>query len=112
MPDIPNWCWHEYGNRVGFWRFFELYERLGIKPSLSINARVCIDYPRSVEATTKAGWEMVGITSVLLIAFFHTRQESAVNALRTFATYRLCDIGLLIGVLWVIAGLLNFHGLR
>ena len=19
-PDIPNWCWHEYGNRVGFWR--------------------------------------------------------------------------------------------
>ena len=21
MPDIPNWCWHEYGNRVGFWRF-------------------------------------------------------------------------------------------
>src|ERR1017187_8862126 len=19
MPDIPNWCWHEYGNRVGFW---------------------------------------------------------------------------------------------
>src|SRR5262249_43518656 len=20
MPDIPNWCWHEYGNRVGFWR--------------------------------------------------------------------------------------------
>ena len=20
IPDIPNWCWHEYGNRVGFWR--------------------------------------------------------------------------------------------
>src|SRR5262245_34886246 len=19
-PDIPNWAWHEYGNRVGFWR--------------------------------------------------------------------------------------------
>ena len=18
MPDIPNWAWHEYGNRVGF----------------------------------------------------------------------------------------------
>ena len=60
FPDVGNWAWHEYGNRVGFWRFFELYERLGIKPSLSINARVCIDYPRIVEATTKAGWEMVG----------------------------------------------------
>jgi len=21
IPDIPNWAWHEYGNRVGFWRF-------------------------------------------------------------------------------------------
>jgi len=20
MPNIPNWSWHEYGNRVGFWR--------------------------------------------------------------------------------------------
>jgi hypothetical protein len=20
VPDIPNWVWHEYGQRVGFWR--------------------------------------------------------------------------------------------
>ncbi len=60
FPDVGNWAWHEYGNRVGFWRFHELFERLGIKPSLSINGRVCIDYPRIAEATAKAGWEMVG----------------------------------------------------
>ena len=24
MPDVPNWAWHEYGNRVGFWRFVEV----------------------------------------------------------------------------------------
>ena len=42
-------------NRVGFWRFYELFERLGIKPSLSINGRVCIDYPRITEAAAKAG---------------------------------------------------------
>src|ERR1043165_9531277 len=23
-PDIPNWCWHEYGNRVGFWRMLKI----------------------------------------------------------------------------------------
>ena len=23
-PDIPNWAWHEYGNRVGFWRMLEV----------------------------------------------------------------------------------------
>ena len=21
QPDLPNWAWHEYGMRVGFWRF-------------------------------------------------------------------------------------------
>ena len=59
-PDVGNWAWHEYGNRVGFWRFFELFERLGIRPTLSVNARVCVDYPRIMEAVTKAGWEMMG----------------------------------------------------
>ncbi len=33
LPDVPHWSWHEYGMRVGAWRFFELYERLGIRPS-------------------------------------------------------------------------------
>ena len=60
QPDVPNWAWHEYGNRVGFWRFFELYERLGIRPTLSVNGRVCVDYPRIMEAVTKANWEMMG----------------------------------------------------
>src|SRR5437016_3428023 len=44
LPDVPNWAWHEYGMRVGVWRFFELFERLKIRPTLSINARVCEDY--------------------------------------------------------------------
>jgi allantoinase len=60
LPDVPNWSWHEYGMRVGFWRFHALYERLGIRPSLSINARVCIDYPRVAQACKDAGWEFMG----------------------------------------------------
>lgn len=44
------------------------------------------------------GWELVGLTSVLLIAFFQHRDEPVKNALRVFATYRACDIGLLVGV--------------
>ena len=23
LPDVPNWAWHEYGMRVGFWRFVD-----------------------------------------------------------------------------------------
>lgn len=45
-----------------------------------------------------AGWEIVGITSVLLIAFFHQRTAPVENGLRVFAVYRACDIGLLVGI--------------
>lgn len=44
------------------------------------------------------GWELVGITSVLLIAFFQQRQAPVENALRVFGIYRACDIGLLVAV--------------
>ena len=60
LPDVPNWSWHEYGMRVGFWRFHALYERLGIRPTLAINARVCVDYPRVAQACLDAGWEFMG----------------------------------------------------
>jgi allantoinase len=60
LPDVPNWSWHEYGMRVGFWRFHQLYERLGIKPTLSINAKVCQEYPRVAQACRDAGWEFMG----------------------------------------------------
>ncbi len=45
-----------------------------------------------------AGWEIVGITSVLLIAFFQQRTPPVENALRVFAIYRACDIGLLVAI--------------
>jgi peptidoglycan/xylan/chitin deacetylase (PgdA/CDA1 family) len=60
LPDVPNWSWHEYGMRVGVWRFFELFRRLGIAPTLSINARVCEDYERVAGAAREAGWEFMG----------------------------------------------------
>ncbi|MBX9931361.1 MAG: polysaccharide deacetylase family protein [Methylobacterium sp.] len=60
LPDIPNWGWHEYGMRVGFWRFLAAFERRGIRPTLSINGSVCEAYPRIAEAAHAAGWEFMG----------------------------------------------------
>jgi allantoinase len=60
LPDVPNWSWHEYGMRVGVWRFFELLRTLRIKPTLSINARVCIDYERVARQALDEGWEFMG----------------------------------------------------
>jgi NADH:ubiquinone oxidoreductase subunit 5 (subunit L)/multisubunit Na+/H+ antiporter MnhA subunit len=45
------------------------------------------------------GWECVGLSSALLVAFFHERAAPARAAVRVFTTYRLCDIGLLVGAM-------------
>lgn len=43
------------------------------------------------------GWELVGLTSALLIGFFHDRSSPVIAGIQAFATYRICDIGLLTG---------------
>jgi NADH:ubiquinone oxidoreductase subunit 5 (subunit L)/multisubunit Na+/H+ antiporter MnhA subunit len=43
------------------------------------------------------GWELVGLTSALLIAFFQERTTPVRSGLRAFTIYRLCDMGLLVG---------------
>jgi len=45
------------------------------------------------------GWEIVGLASFLLVGFYVERPKAARHALRTFLTYRLCDVGLLIGAI-------------
>ena len=37
VPDVPNWAWHEYGMRVGFWRLKAALDLHGIAPTLAIN---------------------------------------------------------------------------
>ncbi|MFM7605822.1 MAG: proton-conducting transporter membrane subunit [Prosthecobacter sp.] len=44
------------------------------------------------------GWEIVGITSVLLIGFFQYRPDPVRNALRVFGTYRVADLFMLMSV--------------
>ena len=60
LPDLPNWAWHEYGMRVGFWRFLEALNRFKLKATLAINGSVIKSYPRIAEAGLKAGWEFMG----------------------------------------------------
>lgn len=74
----------------GFHRFFMLLNLFGFGILLlfcagSFDLLIC-------------GWELVGITSVLLIAFFQHRNEPVSSALKVFAVYRICDIGLLVAV--------------
>jgi peptidoglycan/xylan/chitin deacetylase (PgdA/CDA1 family) len=60
LPDLPNWSWHEYGMRAGFWRLFEALKQRGIVPTLATNGIVCESYPQVAEAALKEGWEFMG----------------------------------------------------
>lgn len=37
-PDVMNFAWRDYGNRVGAWRFIELFDRLELKTTALVNA--------------------------------------------------------------------------
>ncbi len=60
VPDVPNWAWHEYGMRVGFWRLLEALGKRRLRATTSINAHVCEAYPAVAGAMLEAGWEFMG----------------------------------------------------
>jgi allantoinase len=60
MPDIPNWAWHEYGNRVGFWRLLEILDTLKITAALAINGTAIKAYEPISRAAIERKWEFIG----------------------------------------------------
>jgi allantoinase len=60
MPDVPNWAWHEYGNRVGFWRFIKIFDEFAIPGTIAINGSALAAYPQIVEAAIERNWEFIG----------------------------------------------------
>jgi NADH-quinone oxidoreductase subunit L len=74
----------------GYFRFFALLHLFGFASQLAFSA--------GTFDLLVAGWELVGVSSVLLIAFFYQREAPVINSIRVFATYRSADIGLLFGL--------------
>lgn len=60
LPDVPNWSWHEYGMRAGFWRQHAALVQRDIRATLAINGHVCESYPRVAGAALDVGWEFMG----------------------------------------------------
>jgi len=56
-------------------------------------------------------WEIVGLTSYLLIGFWYHKPSAAAAAKKAFITTRIGDLGLLLGMVWLYAetGTLNFY---
>lgn len=60
VPDLPNFCWSEYGNRCGMPRLLKLFGERDIPVSASINVSVIDVYPSLAAAVRAAGWEFMG----------------------------------------------------
>ena len=55
-----NYAWRDYGNRVGMWRLFDLFEELKLPAAHNTNS-VLYDYaPQILEAIRRRGDEIVG----------------------------------------------------
>ncbi|MFL6566773.1 MAG: polysaccharide deacetylase family protein [Burkholderiales bacterium] len=59
-PDVLNYSWRDYGNRVGVWRCLELFGQLGLKVGAIINTALYDYCPEVIEACVKRGDELIG----------------------------------------------------
>lgn len=57
--DFPNFTWREYGQRVGIWRLFDLFDEMGVKPSCTINAVTALRRRQMVDAALSRGCEIL-----------------------------------------------------
>ncbi len=76
---------------AGFNRFFALY-------SIFVLGMVLTSLAGTIE-TLFTGWELVGLSSTLLVSFFQERPNPCRNGLRVWCVYRLSDAGLLLAAL-------------
>lgn len=54
-PDVMNYSWRDYGNRVGAWRFMELFDRLELETTALLNSAVIKECPGLAEACRDRG---------------------------------------------------------
>ncbi|WP_158816357.1 polysaccharide deacetylase family protein [Methylocapsa sp. S129] len=60
QPDVLNYAWRDYGNRVGAWRLIDLLDALQAPASVLINSDIYAHAPGLAEAFRARGDEFVG----------------------------------------------------
>src|SRR5438132_5614804 len=70
------------------------YNRYFVLLAMFVTGMLLVAVAGNVEVLF-VGWEFVGLSSALLVAFFHERQAPVANALRVLAVYRVSDAAML-----------------
>jgi peptidoglycan/xylan/chitin deacetylase (PgdA/CDA1 family) len=60
QPDVLNYAWRDYGNRVGAWRLIELLDALALPATVLLNSAIYDYAPQLVAAHRARGDEIAG----------------------------------------------------
>lgn len=89
-PDFPNYTWREYGQRVGIWRLFDLFDEQGVKASCTTNAVTFERRKAMTDACLERGWELLAHNweqGELLTDFAHEPAKERDIVLRSLEQY-------------------------
>jgi len=89
-PDFPNYTWREYGQRVGIWRLFDLFDEQGVKASCTTNAVTFERRKAMTDACLERGWELLAHNweqGELLTDFAHEPAKERDIVLRSLDQY-------------------------
>jgi len=59
-PDVLNYAWRDYGNRVGVWRLIDLFDELSLPASVLVNSSIYGYCPEVMDVFRARGDEVVG----------------------------------------------------
>lgn len=59
QPDVLNFAWRDYGNRVGVWRLLELFDELQFPVGVLVNTSIYDYCPQVVSAFRRRGDEII-----------------------------------------------------
>ncbi len=60
QPDVLNFAWRDWGNRIGAWRMLGLFDELSLPSSVLVNSAMYAYAPQLLDAFRKRGDEFVG----------------------------------------------------
>lgn len=89
--DNPNWTWREYGQRVGIWRMFDIFEQAGIRVSCTMNAKMGLERREIIQAAIDRGYELLAHNYVQtdLLSNYHADPKTERQVIRdTLKVYR------------------------
>ena len=59
QPDVLNFAWRDYGNRVGVWRLFDLFDEFAWPASILVNAAIYAYCPEVMAAARARSYDIV-----------------------------------------------------